>query len=84
MEYRAEKKQKKDTYRRLKQVCRLQGKRPPEDPYPSAIKEIQAEERKLVRERFNNPKILEIVRRMKEEKAAQMQERRGGGFGGGR
>ncbi|XP_078439460.1 uncharacterized protein LOC144709712 [Wolffia australiana] len=81
MEYRAEKKQKKAAYKRLKQVCRLQGKAAPENPYPSAIKEIQAEEKKLVRERFHNPKILEIVRKMKEEKAAQMQERSGGGFG---
>lgn len=78
-----EKKQKKEAYRRLKQISRLQGKRPPPDPYSSAIKEIQAEEKKFVRERFTNPKILDIVKRMKEEKLAQMQERRGGGFGGG-
>ncbi|CAA6661454.1 unnamed protein product [Spirodela intermedia] len=45
MEYRMEKKQKKEAYRRLKQISRLQGKRPPPDPYPSAIKEIQARRR---------------------------------------
>ncbi|XP_058080820.1 uncharacterized protein LOC131228987 [Magnolia sinica] len=80
MEYRAEKKAKKKAYIRLKQIARLQGKRPPPNPYPSAIKEIQAEERKYVRDRFTNPKILEIVKKMKEDKAAEMQERWGGGW----
>ncbi|KAI3873016.1 hypothetical protein MKW92_028849 [Papaver armeniacum] len=46
--------------------CTLQGEKPP-NPYPSAIKEIQAEERKYVMERFNDPSILEIVQRLKEE-----------------
>ncbi|RVW42129.1 hypothetical protein CK203_085797 [Vitis vinifera] len=46
-----------------------------------AIKEIQAEERKYVRDRFFDPKILKIVEKMKEEKAAVMQDRmRGGGW----
>ncbi|KAF3969369.1 hypothetical protein CMV_006844 [Castanea mollissima] len=81
MEYRAEKKAKKKAYSRLKQIARLQGKKPPPNPYPSAIKEIQAEERKYVRDRFFNPKILEIVRKLKEEKAAEAQDRfRGGGW----
>ncbi|GMH21693.1 hypothetical protein Nepgr_023535 [Nepenthes gracilis] len=79
MEYRAEKKAKKQAYARLKQIARLQGKKPPPNPYPSAIKEIQAEERKYVRDRFFNPKILEIVQKMKEEKKAAMQERFSGG-----
>lgn len=82
MEYRAEKMAKKKAYGRLKQIAKLQGKKPPPNPYPSAIKEIQAEERKYVKERFTNPKILEIVKKMKEEKAAEMQERWGGGGGG--
>ncbi|XP_075656920.1 uncharacterized protein LOC142627027 [Castanea sativa] len=81
MEYRAEKKAKKKAYSQLKQIARLQGKKPPANPYPSAIKEIQAEERKYVRDRFFNPKILEIVQKLKEEKAAEAQDRfRGGGW----
>ncbi|CAL5379591.1 unnamed protein product [Camellia sinensis] len=81
MEYRAEKKGKKKAYARLKQIARLQGKKPPPNPYPSAIKEIQAEERKYVRDRFFNPNILKIVEKLKEEKAAEMQDRmRGGGW----
>ncbi|XP_057948049.1 uncharacterized protein LOC131143763 [Malania oleifera] len=81
MEYRAEKKAKKKAYTRLKQITRLQGKKPPPNPYPSAIKEIQAEERKFVRDRFFNPKALELVQKMKEEKSAQMRERmRGSGM----
>ncbi|RWW81080.1 hypothetical protein BHE74_00010553 [Ensete ventricosum] len=86
MEYRAEKKAKKQAYSELKQIARLQGKKPPPNPYPSAIKEIQAEEKKFVRDRFFNPKILEIVQMMKAEKAAEMQERQrefGNGRGGG-
>ncbi|MQM16831.1 hypothetical protein Taro_049793 [Colocasia esculenta] len=82
MEYRTEKKEKKNAYRRLKEISRAQGKRPPPNPYPSAIKEIQAEEKKFVRERFTNPKILDIVKKMKEDKLAMMQERKAAGFGG--
>ncbi|CAI8595168.1 unnamed protein product [Vicia faba] len=67
MEYLAEKKAKKKAYARLKQIARLQGKRLPPNPYPCPIKEIQAEERKYVRDRFFNPKILEIVKQKKEE-----------------
>ncbi|KAK1260490.1 hypothetical protein QJS04_geneDACA023388 [Acorus gramineus] len=87
MEYRAEKKSKKAAYTRLKQIARLQGKRPPPNPFPSAIKQIQAEERKYVRERFTNPEVLEIAKKMKEQKAVDMQNRSRGGagarFGGG-
>eukprot|EP00262_Sarcandra_glabra_P002439 TRINITY_DN1272_c0_g1_i1.p1 TRINITY_DN1272_c0_g1~~TRINITY_DN1272_c0_g1_i1.p1 ORF type:complete len:189 (+),score=52.39 TRINITY_DN1272_c0_g1_i1:466-1032(+) len=79
MEYRNEKKAKKKAYIRLKQIARLQGKKPPPNPYPSAIKEIQAEEIPFVRERFTNPKILEIVKKMKEERAAELQDRWKGG-----
>ncbi|XP_021897193.1 uncharacterized protein LOC110814135 [Carica papaya] len=75
MEYRAERKGKKKAYTRLKQIAHLQGKRPPPNPYPSAIKEIQAEERKYVRDRFYNPKILELVQKMKEEKKAAAEDR---------
>ncbi|CAD5191420.1 uncharacterized protein LOC135584870 [Musa acuminata AAA Group] len=83
MEYRAEKKAKKKAYSELKQIARLQGKKPPPNPYPSAIKEIQAEEKKLVRDRFFNPKILEIVQKMKAEMAAEREEKqREAGTGG--
>ncbi|XP_061366341.1 uncharacterized protein LOC133309573 [Gastrolobium bilobum] len=75
MEYVAEKKAKKKAYARLKQIARLQGKRLPPNPYPSPIKEIQAEERKYVRDRFFNPKILELV---KQRKAESMERFRGG------
>lgn len=78
MEYRTEKKAKKKAYARLKQIARLQGKKPPPNPYPSAVKEIQAEERPYVRARFFDPKILQIVEKMKEEKAAEMQYRMAG------
>ncbi|KAJ0027831.1 hypothetical protein Pint_35265 [Pistacia integerrima] len=79
MEYRAEKKEKKKAYTRLKQIARLQGKRPPPNPYPSAIKEIQAGERKYVRDRFFNPSVLKMVQMLKEEKAAEMEEKKKGG-----
>ncbi|KAL3721486.1 hypothetical protein ACJRO7_033911 [Eucalyptus globulus] len=61
------------------QIAKFQGKRPPPNPYPSAIKEIQAEERKYVWDRFHNPKIRKIIEKMKEEKAAEAQYRTGGG-----
>ncbi|KAJ8773910.1 hypothetical protein K2173_009341 [Erythroxylum novogranatense] len=74
-EYRLEKKAKKKAYARLKEIARVQGKRPPPNPYPSAIKEIQAEEKKYVHDRFFNPKIRQILNRMKEEKAVELQAR---------
>jgi small subunit ribosomal protein S23 len=80
MEYCAEKKAKKKAYVRLKQIARLEGKKPPPNPYPSAIKEIQVEVRKYVRDRFFNPKILEIVQKLKEERAAEVQDRFRGGW----
>ncbi|MBA0781035.1 hypothetical protein Gotri_001995 [Gossypium trilobum] len=80
MEYRKEKKEKKKAYARLKQIARLQGKKPPPNPYPSAIKERQALERKFVRERFSSPEILKIVEKIKEERRA---ERFNGAVGGG-
>lgn len=75
MEYRLEKKGRKKAYSRLKQIAKLQGKKPPPNPYPSAIKEIQAEERKYVHERFFNPEICKIVQKLKEEQALDRQER---------
>ena len=69
MEYQSEKKEKKKAYARLKQIARLQGKKPPPNPYPSAIKEIQAEERKYVHDRFFNPRVKEIVQNLKQERA---------------
>lgn len=77
MEYRAEKKGKKQAYKRLKQIARIVGEKLPPNPYPSAIKEIQAEERPYVRERFFDPQILDIAKRIKEERLADMQERFG-------
>lgn len=68
MEYQAEKKAKKKAYSRLKRISRILGKKPPPNPYPSAIKEIQAEERKYVHERFFNPRSRDIIRQMKEER----------------
>ncbi|MCD7460075.1 hypothetical protein HAX54_042806 [Datura stramonium] len=66
MEYRGEGKAKKKAYSRLKQIARLQGKKQPPNPYPSAIKE-----RKFMRDGFYNPDILKIQ--------AELQDRRGGG-----
>ncbi|TYI59816.1 hypothetical protein E1A91_D10G062900v1 [Gossypium mustelinum] len=71
MEYRMEKKEKKKAYARLKQIARLQGKKPSPNPYPSAIKERQALERKFVRERFSSPEIWKIVEKIKEERRAE-------------
>ncbi|CAA3021123.1 Hypothetical predicted protein [Olea europaea subsp. europaea] len=79
MEYRAERKAKKKAYARLKQIAKLQGNKPPPNPYPSAIKEIQAEERKFVHDRFHDPRILGIVQKLKEERAAFLQDRSGSG-----
>jgi len=78
MEYVTEKKAKKKAYRRLKEIARLQGKRLPPNPYPSAIKEIQSEERKYVRARFFDPKILEIVKQQKAEAMERFSGRGGG------
>ncbi|OWM89524.1 uncharacterized protein LOC116199935 [Punica granatum] len=75
MEYRLEKKGRKKAYSRLKQISKLLGKKPPPNPYPSAIKEIQAEERKYVRDRFYNPEIRQILIKMKQEQAAERMER---------
>ncbi|KAL3721493.1 hypothetical protein ACJRO7_033917 [Eucalyptus globulus] len=43
------------------QVAKFQGRRPPPNPYPSAIKEIQAGERKYVWDCCHNPEILKII-----------------------
>lgn len=75
MEYRQDKKAKKKAYTRLKQIAQLKGKKPPPNPYPSAIKEIQAEERKYVAARFFDPKIRESVRRMMEEKVVESRDK---------
>ncbi|KAJ7953849.1 RNA-binding protein [Quillaja saponaria] len=65
----------------LKKISRLQGKRPPPNLYPSAIKEIQAEERKYVRDRFFNDNVRKLVQKLKVEKEAEAQDRiRGGGW----
>ncbi|KAL9265397.1 hypothetical protein AKJ16_DCAP17221 [Drosera capensis] len=77
VEYKADKATKKKAYARLKQIARQLGKKPPPNPYPSAIKEIQAEERKFVNDRFNNPKTLELVKKMKQERQAMLQDRFG-------
>ncbi|XP_027152535.1 uncharacterized protein LOC113752642 [Coffea eugenioides] len=79
MEYRSEKKARKEAYSRLKQIAKLQGKKPPPNPYPSAIKEIQAKEKKFVDDRFNNPETVKLAEKMREERAADWQNRRGAG-----
>lgn len=78
MEYRAEKKAKKKAYKELKQISQQLGKEPPPNPYPSAIKEIQAEEKKYVDDRYFNPRVREILRRLKAEKDAELEERQMG------
>jgi small subunit ribosomal protein S23 len=75
MEYRTETKAKKKAYARLKQIARLQGTTPPPNPYPSVIKEIQAEEDVYLRERYTNPKIIAIAEKMKADEAAKERER---------
>ncbi|XP_042011825.1 uncharacterized protein LOC121760245 [Salvia splendens] len=75
-EYRAERNARKQAYARLKQISKLQGKRLPPNPYPSAVKEIQAEERKLIKDRFFNPQSRKIVERLKEERDAMLMDRR--------
>jgi len=78
-EYRKEKKAKKKAYKELKEIARNEGKEPPPDPYPSAIKEIQAEEKKYVMDRFYNPKVIEIANKMKEERDMLLQDRAASG-----
>ncbi|GKE24248.1 hypothetical protein Tco_1435760, partial [Tanacetum coccineum] len=51
-EYRLQKKSKKKAYKRLKEIAKLRGTKPPPNPYPSAVKEIQAEEKKYVQYLF--------------------------------
>lgn len=82
MEYRTERKARKKAYTRLKQIARLQGTRSPPNPYPCPVKEIQAEEKKYINERFYDPEVRKILEKIKAEKNAEMQERRGGGAGG--
>ncbi|WCJ22203.1 hypothetical protein M5689_004301 [Euphorbia peplus] len=79
-EYQAELKMKKKAYARLRKICRDQGKRPPPNPYPSAIKEIQALERKYVNDRFNDPGVRRILNKMKADMEAEQLDRqqRGG------
>ncbi|GLJ50358.1 hypothetical protein SUGI_1073050 [Cryptomeria japonica] len=75
MEYKADKQAKRQAYVRLKEIARLEGKKPPPNPYPSAIKEIQAEEKKYIHERFNSPDILNLVDKMKQQMQANMEQR---------
>ncbi|CAH1414218.1 unnamed protein product [Lactuca virosa] len=74
-EYKLQKKAKKKAYKRLKEIARIRGTKLPPNPYPSAVKEIQAEEKKYVHDRFFNPRILEIVDKLKEQQAADMLDR---------
>ncbi|KXG22863.1 uncharacterized protein LOC110429681 [Sorghum bicolor] len=78
MEYRTQKKAKKKAYKELKEIARSEGKKPPPNPYPSAIKEIQAEEKKYVMDRLFNRKVIEIANKMKEERDKLRQERAAG------
>ncbi|GJN07096.1 hypothetical protein PR202_ga24890 [Eleusine coracana subsp. coracana] len=76
MEYRMEKKAKKKAYKELKEIARSEGKKPPPNPYPSAIKEIQAEEKHYVHERKYNPKIIELAEKMKKERDLMLEDRK--------
>ncbi|KAL8457195.1 hypothetical protein ACS0TY_035156 [Phlomoides rotata] len=76
MEYLSGRKAKKKAYARLKQIAKLQGKTPPPNPYPSAVNEIQAEERKLVHDRFYNPQTRKILDKLKDERTAWMMDRK--------
>ena len=78
MEYRTQKKAKKKAYKELKEIAPSEGKKPPPNPYPSAIKEIQAEEKKYVMDRLFNPKVIEIANKMKEERDKLRQDRAAG------
>ncbi|CAD6269965.1 unnamed protein product [Miscanthus lutarioriparius] len=80
MEYRTQKKAKKKAYKELKEIARSEGKKPPPNPYPSAIKEIQAEEKKYVMDRLFNPKVIEIANKMKEERDKLRQDRAADGL----
>lgn len=65
----------------MKEIARIRGTKPPPNPYPSVVKQIQAEEKKYVHDRFFKPRILEIADKLKEQEAAEMQDRgRPGGF----
>ncbi|XP_073040432.1 uncharacterized protein [Primulina eburnea] len=81
MEYRNERKAKRKAFARLKQISRIQGRSPPPNPYSSAIKEIQAEERKFVHDRFYDSATREILQKLKQERAAEFRDRRGGFIG---
>lgn len=83
MEYRTERKARKKAYTRLKQIARLQGKKPPPNPYPCPIKEIQAEEKKYIHERFNDPKVYNLLEKIKAENMQERMSRSGGGIGNG-
>ncbi|XP_059462415.1 uncharacterized protein LOC132191400 [Corylus avellana] len=61
MEYRAEKKTKKAAHKRMKQIARLQGRKPPPNPYPSAVKEIQAEERKFIHDLISSVSLVFLL-----------------------
>nr|ACG42821.1 hypothetical protein [Zea mays] len=69
---------KKKAYKELKEIARSEGRKPPPNPYPSAIKEIQAEEKKYVMDRLHNPKVIEIANKMKEERDRMLRDRAAG------
>lgn len=71
---------KKKAYSQLKENARLQGKRPPRNPYSIPVKEIQANERKYVNDRFHNPSVLTLVKMLKKEAAESLDRMRGGGW----
>lgn len=72
MEYQRDRRAKKNAYKELKMISKILGKKPPPNPFPSAVKEIQAEEARFLRDRFTNPKILGLINKMKEEKEMMM------------
>ncbi|KAF6171813.1 hypothetical protein GIB67_007334 [Kingdonia uniflora] len=73
LEYRAEKKEKKAAYRRLKEIARIEGTRPPPNPFPPSPRKLEG--RKYANQRPIMPKVKEIMQKMKDERTAEMQDR---------
>ncbi|CAN1813878.1 hypothetical protein LINPERHAP1_LOCUS26988 [Linum perenne] len=71
MEYRTERKARMEAYTRLKEIAKILGKKPPPRPYPKVKRETLVEERWQGR----NPRIFEIVRRLKDEMTADSRDR---------
>ncbi|XP_010545979.1 PREDICTED: uncharacterized protein LOC104818198 [Tarenaya hassleriana] len=77
MEYRSEKRAKKKAYKRMKELARMQGKKPPPKPYPTAVKE--APDRRHAKERFQIPNVRKLVNQLRQQKELLLQDGTGGG-----